>query len=63
MTRVISRESVCRANDNIRRNSSVTVNMDSNNVSAKVTTIFGKREITIPREKIIAAANNVMKEK
>lgn len=62
MTKVISRDSIKRANESLSRGDSWGISMDSNNVSANVHTSFGSYEMTFSRSKIVEAASLAMKE-
>lgn len=60
MAKIISRDSVMRANDNIQRRTSSNINTSSNSVSARVSTSFGTKTVTISKSKVQNSANNVM---
>ncbi|MBO5000039.1 MAG: hypothetical protein J6B46_05495 [Parabacteroides sp.] len=62
MAKVISRDSIQRANESLSRGSSRGISMDSNNVSTNVHTSFGSYQMTFSRSEIVKAASVTMKE-
>lgn len=60
MAKIISRDSVIRANDNIQRRSSSNVNTSSSSVSARIATSFGTKTVTISKSEVQRSANSVM---
>lgn len=62
MSRVISKESVQRANDSLKKNATGNMSIGSNNISARFNTIVGTREMTISKSKVMDAARSVMKD-
>lgn len=61
MAKVISRESISRANSRIIQGKSRSVSMDGRNVSMKCKTSFGTKNIVVSREKISTAASSALK--
>lgn len=61
MGKVISRDSVRRANCKIMDGTSRSISMDSTNVSMKCRTSFGTRDIVISKEKITNAASSALR--
>nr|DAZ05553.1 MAG TPA: hypothetical protein [Caudoviricetes sp.] len=61
MTKVISRESISRANNRIIQKKSRLVSMDESNVSMKCKTSFGTKNIVISRDRITTAASSALK--
>ncbi|SCH22370.1 hypothetical protein [uncultured Bacteroides sp.] len=61
MAKVISRESINRANSRIIQGKSRSVSMDSRNVSMKCKTSFGTKKIVVSREKINVAASSALR--
>lgn len=61
MVKVISRESIIRANDKVVSGRSSVTGRDSSRVSARVSTTFGTKEVTVSRDCITKAASVAMK--
>ncbi|HCC53272.1 MAG TPA: hypothetical protein DEQ30_15515 [Porphyromonadaceae bacterium] len=60
MTRIISKESVRRANACLGKNTS-NINMDSKNFVSKINTSFGSKEFVVSRQKLNDTAKLAMK--
>lgn len=61
MNKIISRDSVRRANSKIMGGYSKNINMNCQNVSVKCHTTFGTRELVVSREKIAIAAKDALR--
>jgi len=60
MTRIISRESVRRANASLSR-TTPSISMDSKKFVSRVSNSFGSREFVVSRQKLNDAARTAMK--
>ncbi len=61
MTRIISKESVRRANYCLRQNSVQNTNTNSNVYVSKVITNFGSKEFVVSKEQLNTAAKTAMR--
>lgn len=62
MARVVSKESIRRANDNVKSGKLNNINIDSRNVSVSINTTFGTKDITISKKTISDTARSVYKD-
>lgn len=60
MTKIISRDSVMKANDNMQRRMSNNISTNSHTVSSRVSTSLGTKTITVSKSQVLASANKVM---
>lgn len=61
MARVISRDSIIKANDTVRKGRSCVVGRDSKAISARIRTSFGTRNITFYNSDIRDASFKAMR--